>query len=130
MMINNSKSLKNSAVKFLFSCIIISLCSFTEHNYHESNFKVNNPNKNPAQALTIQYSNSTFKAGSVGFSEAKVSISGGTFSCSRTSNGYGDVSMNRRTGKIDHKNSDSGEYIITYTINNQSVSQKIIVLSN
>ena len=129
-MINTSRPPISATVSVFLFCLIFFLCSFVETKQQQSNIKSNKYSGNPTKALTLQYSNPTFKAGSVGVSEAKVSISGGVFSCSRTSSGYGDISMNRRTGKIDHRNSDLGEYLITYTINNQSVSQKIIVSSN
>lgn len=124
------KQIINSTLTIFLVFLFTVLNSFSS-NFHSKSY---NAEKSAVlkvdQLLTLQYSNSSFKAGTIGFSEAKVSLLGGQFSCIRTSSGYGDVSMNRRTGKIDHKNSDSGEYIITYTINNQSVSQKIIVLSN
>ena len=130
MMITNKNSHKSTAVKILCSCLVILLCSFNVKNNHESRCKENPPNEIPAQALTLQYSNSTFKAGSVGFSEARASMSGGIFSCQRLSSNQGDLSINRRTGRIDQQNSDVGEYVVTYTINHKSVTANIIVLNN
>ena len=129
-MINTRRPLISATFSVFLFCLIFFFCSFVETKHQQTNITSNKYSGNPTQALTLQYSKSTFKAGSVGVSEAKVSISGGVFSCSRTSSGYGDISMNRRTGKIDHKNSDLGEYLITYTINNQFVSKKITVSSN
>ena len=80
--------------------------------------------------MTLQYSNASFITGNTGFSEAKVSMSGGIFSCQRLSSNQGDLSINRRTGRIDQQNSDVGEYIVTYTINHKSVTANIIVLNN
>jgi len=76
----------------------------------------------------LEYSITTFKAGSLGISEAKVSQKGGIFTWQRLLSNEGDLSINKRTGNIDMQNSDPGEYIIEYNINNQKASVKIIVL--
>lgn len=111
-------------------CLFFVLCSFNTKKPSENDLTIRASIENTNVVLTLQYTNASFKTGSIGFSEAKVSIPGGVFSCQRISSGFGDIGMNRRTGRIDHKNSDAGEYIITYTVNNQSVTNKIVVSAN
>jgi len=100
------------------------------HSHLENNLTYFECAKKSTIILTLQYSNASFIAGNTGFSEAKVSMSGGIFSCQRLSSNQGDLSINRRTGRIDQQNSDVGEYIVTYTINHKSVTANIIVLNN
>jgi hypothetical protein len=56
-------------------------------------------------------------------------LPGGIFSWQRISSNEGDLSINRRTGRIDKQNSDPGEYIIEYKVNNETATVKIVVLN-
>ena len=133
--IKTMKSLfpKNSIKKVnkfvLFFSLVILNSSFKDtYTLKSSKFFLNENNCENLSSFTLEYSSTTFKAGSTGFSEAKVSAPGGVFTCQRLSSNQGDLSINKRTGKIDKQNSDPGEYIIEYKLNSQKATAKIIVL--
>ncbi len=117
---------KTTSVFVLFSIMLLS-SSFKKSNPLRCNnfFEV----KSYVNSLTLEYSSTSFKAGTFGFSDAKVSLPGGIFSWQRISSNEGDLSINRRTGKIDKQNSDPGEYIIEYKVNNETATVKIVVLN-
>ncbi len=117
---------KTTSVFVLFSIMLLS-SSFKKSNPLRCNnfFEV----KSYVNSLTLEYSSTSFKAGTFGFSDAKVSLPGGIFSWQRISSNEGDLSINRRTGRIDKQNSDPGEYIIVYKVNNETATVKIVVLN-
>jgi len=130
----NNKSIGNfiqrASVILLLSTVAVLNSSFKDTYTLNFNrlFLNESSSKKISNLLTLEYSITTFKAGSLGISEAKVSQKGGIFTWQRLLSNEGDLSINKRTGNIDMQNSDPGEYIIEYNINNQKASVKIIVL--
>jgi hypothetical protein len=131
IIVHFKKQITNSTLTIFLICLFTVLNSFSA-NFHSESYKAKKlVILKVDQMLTLQYSNASFKAGSIGVSEAIVSIPDGIFTCRRiSSTGHGNLCMNRSTGAIDHENSQAGEYMITYTVNNQFVTQKIIVTAN
>lgn len=124
------KSIQKISVLFLFSAVIVINSSFEDTYTLNFNrfFLKESSSKKISNLLTLEYSITKFKAGSSGISEAKVSQQGGIFTWQRLLSNEGALSINKRTGNIDMQNSDPGEYIVEYKINNQKATVKIIVL--
>jgi hypothetical protein len=86
------------------------------------------PNKLIAPtALTLSYDIATFCAGARGFSKPIIEKIGGRFEVKRISDGYGDLSINKRTGFIDHFSSDIGVYTVIYSVDNIILNKTITV---
>jgi hypothetical protein len=84
---------KTTSVFVLFSIMLLS-SSFKKSNPLRCNnfFEV----KSYVNSLTLEYSSTSFKAGTFGFSDAKVSLPGGIFSWQRISSNEGDLTVSNK----------------------------------